>query len=92
MYICTVAVFVVVDNLSLDVSLEVWKLLTQDEGTIDGSYKVMVSLDTVLTTGQGLLIFSMFIADYELMIAPVEVLINQAIEKIKQFHLFVLNT
>ena len=71
-------------RLYLHVSLPVWKLLNQEGGTIDGSYKVMVSIDIILTTGQGLLIFSMFIADYDLIVAPVEDFINKIKEKIKE--------
>ena len=44
----------------------------------------MVSIDIILTTGQGLLIFSMFIADYDLIVAPVEDFINKIKEKIKE--------
>ena len=60
--------------------------MAHSEGNLDGSYKVMVSLNVILTTGQGLLIFSMFVVDYDLIIAPIELFITEKKEEFKEYY------
>ena len=66
-------------------SLPVWRLAQSDDN-LNGSYKVMVSLNIILTTGQGLLIFSMFVVDYDLIIAPIESFITTNKEKLREHY------
>ena len=49
--------------------------------TDTGAYKVMLSLNTVLSTGQGLLVFSVFIIDCEFILKPVKNAFSWAKEK-----------
>ena len=71
--------------MTLDFSVPV-RRLAHSEGNLDGSYKVMVSLNVILTTGQGLLIFSMFVVDYDLIIAPIELFITEKKEEFKEYY------
>ena len=64
-------------------SLPAWRLAGSDDN-LDGSYKVMRSLNIILTTGQGLLIFSMFVVDYDLIIAPIECFLTTNKEKLRE--------
>ena len=52
--------------LSLDLCLTVWKLITHSQDCVTGSFKVMASLHVLLTTGQGLLVSTLLLADYQL--------------------------
>ena len=70
-------------KITLELSVPIWRLAQSDD-KLDGSYKVMVSLNIVLTTGQGLLIFSMFVVDYDLIIAPIEFFISTNKEKLRE--------
>ena len=58
-------------SMIADLTLPVWSLATQSLHTNTGTYKVMLSLDVILTTGQGLLIFSIFILDCQYILNPV---------------------
>ena len=58
--------------------------MAHSDDNLDGSYKVMISLNTILTTGHGLLIFSMFVADYDLIIAPIELFITKIKDKLDE--------
>ena len=49
--------------------------------TDTGTYKVMLSLNVVLSTGQGLLVFSVFILDCEFILKPVKDAFSWANEK-----------
>ena len=57
-------------SMIADLTLPVWSLATQSLHTNTGTYKVMLSLDVILTTGQGLLIFSIFILDCQYILKP----------------------
>ena len=57
-------------SMIADLTLPVWSLATQSLHTNTGTYKVMLSLDVILTTGQGLIIFSIFILDCQYILNP----------------------
>ena len=57
-------------SMIADLTLPVWSLATQSLHTNTGTYKVMLSLDVILTTGQGLIIFSIFILDCQYILKP----------------------
>ena len=62
----------------------VWQLLNLGELTVNGSYKAIYFLYIVLSTGQGAIIFSMFVADYDLIIAPVGLFLVKIKEQITE--------
>ena len=53
-------------------TLPLWRLATQLLQTDTGAYKVMLSLNMILSTGQGLLVFSVFILDCDYILTPVK--------------------
>ena len=64
-------------------TLPLWRLATQLLQTDTGAYKVMLSLNMVLSTGQGLLVFSVFILDCEFILAPIKTAGTWVKEKVK---------
>ena len=68
-------------SMLADLTLTVWSLATQSFYTNTGTYKVILSLDVILTTGQGLLIFSVFILDCHYIINPVISLARKVSQK-----------
>jgi len=64
-------------------TLPLWRLLTQQLETDTGAYKVMLALNMVLSTGQGLLVFSIFILDCEYILNPVKNAFIWLKEKVK---------
>ena len=58
-------------SMIAELSLPIWQLATTEPLQADtGVYKVMLALNVILTTGQGLLIFSVFILDCHYIINP----------------------
>ena len=52
-------------------TLAIWRLAASQSSQADtGAYKVMLALNFILTTGQGILIFSVFILDCHYIINP----------------------
>jgi len=64
-------------------TLPMWRLLTQQLHTDTGAYKVMLALNMVLSTGQGLLVFSIFLLDCEYILNPVKTAFTWLKEKVK---------
>ena len=64
-------------------TLPLWRLATQLLQTDTGAYKVMLSLNMVLSTGQGLLVFSVFILDCDFILAPIKTAGTWVKEKVK---------
>jgi len=64
-------------------TLPLWRLATQQLQTDTGAYKVMLSLNMVLSTGQGLLVFSIFILDCEYILNPIKAAFSWLKDKIK---------
>jgi len=64
-------------------TLPLWRLATQLLQTDTGAYKVMLSLNMVLSTGQGLLVFSVFILDCDYILSPVNTACTWLKEKVK---------
>ena len=58
-------------SMIADLTLTVWSLATQSFYTNTGTYKVILSLDVILTTGQGLLVLSIFLLDCQYILNPV---------------------
>ena len=55
-----------------ELSLPIWQLAaTRSLQTDTGAYKVMLSLKVILTTGQGLLVLSIFLLDCQYILNPV---------------------
>ena len=58
-------------SMIAELSLPIWQLAATEPLQADtGVYKVMLALNVILTTGQGLLIFSVFILDCHYIINP----------------------
>ena len=52
-------------------TLSIWRLAASPSLQVDtGAFKVMLALNFILTTGQGVLIFSVFILDCHYIINP----------------------
>ena len=70
-------------SMIAELSLPIWQLAaTRSLQTDTGAYKVMLSLKVILTTGQGLLIFSVFILDCHYIINPTITLVRKVSEKV----------
>ena len=75
--------FFFTDIKTSGLTLPLWRLLTQQLETDTGAYKVMLALNMVLSTGQGLLVFSIFILDCEYILNPVKNAFIWLKEKVK---------
>eukprot|EP00092_Neocalanus_flemingeri_P102650 GFUD01131306.1.p1 GENE.GFUD01131306.1~~GFUD01131306.1.p1 ORF type:complete len:575 (+),score=52.98 GFUD01131306.1:32-1726(+) len=53
------------------VTLPLWRLSTKHLATDTGAFKVMFSLSKILSTGQGLLVVSIFFLDWEFILTPI---------------------
>jgi len=53
-------------------TLPLWRLAANLLQTDTGAYKVMLSLNMILSTGQGLLVFSVFILDFNFILRHVK--------------------
>ena len=51
-------------------TVPLWRLSVADQDTTTGAYKVMLSLGKMLSTGQGLLVVSVFFLDWECILNP----------------------
>ena len=51
-------------------TIPLWRLSTNAQETDTGAYKVMLSLSKMLSTGQGLLVVSVFLLDWECILNP----------------------
>ena len=60
-----------ISSMIADLTLPVWSLATHSLHTNTGTYKLMLSLDVILTTGQGLLVLSIFLLDCQYILNPV---------------------
>jgi len=55
------------------VTIPLWRLSTTAQDTDTGAYKVMLSIGKMLSTGQGLLVVSVFFLDWECILNPAKV-------------------
>ena len=69
-----------------DLTLPLWQLASsQSLQTDTGAYRVMLSLNVILTTGQGFLIFSIFILDCHFIINPTISLASKITKKVRPY-------
>ena len=70
-------------SMIAELSLPIWQLAASESvQTEAGAYKVMLSLTVILTTGQGVLIFSIFILDCHYIINPTISLARKVSQKV----------
>ena len=63
-----------------DLTLPLWHLAATQTDT--GAFRVMLALNVILTTGQGILIFSIFILDCHFIINPTLSLARKVTRKV----------
>ena len=79
----SILLLLLVCSIIADLTLPVWQLAaTEALQTNTGAYKVMLSLNVILTTGQGILIFSVFILDCHYIINPSITLARKVSKKV----------
>ena len=59
-----------------------WRLAAKAQETDTGAYKVMLSLSKMLSTGQGLLVVSVFFLDWECILNPARSILQKLKKKI----------
>ena len=64
-------------------TIPLWRLSAKAQETDTGAYKVMLSLSKMLSTGQGLLVVSVFILDWECILNPARNIFERLRNKIE---------
>ena len=64
-------------------SIPLWNLSTKAQETDTGAYMVMLSLSKMLSTGQGLLVVSVFFLDWDCILNPARSIFETLMKKIE---------
>ena len=78
----SILLLLLVCSIIADLSLAIWQLAATQADTGTGAYRVMLALNVILTTGQGILIFSIFILDCHFIINPTISLARKVTRKV----------
>ena len=76
----SILLLLLVCSIIADLTLAIWQLASTQSNT--GAYRVMLALNVILTTGQGILIFSIFILDCHFIINPTISLARKVTRKV----------
>ena len=76
----SILLLLLVTSIIAHLTLAIWQLVATQADT--GAYRVMLALNVILTTGQGILIFSIFILDCHYIINPTISLARKVTKKV----------
>ena len=79
----SILLLLLVCSIIADLTLAIWQLASTQSNT--GAYRVMLALNVILTTGQGFLIFSIFILDCHFIINPTISLASKITKKVRPY-------